>query len=58
MKEQDVVANCGGFTNNYPHAVVDEKTSTNSGARVNFHAGSRAGRLRQGSGRKMVAFRP
>ena len=58
VKEQDVVANRGGFTNNYPHAVVDEKTSTNGGARVNFHAGSRAGRLRQSPGREMVAFRP
>ena len=58
MKEQDVIANCGGFTDNYPHAVVDKETSTNGGARVNLHAGGCAGRLRQGPGGEMVAFRP
>ena len=44
--KHDAIANLGGFTDDDAHAVVNKEAATDSGARVDFHAGKEAVNLR------------
>ena len=46
MVERHIIANDGGFADHHPHAVVDEKASTDRRARVNLDAGQATGKVR------------
>jgi len=47
LVQQNVIADLGSLANHHTHAVIDEATRSNGGARVNFNARCKAGELRQ-----------
>ncbi len=58
LVQRDIVAYDCGLANDHAHSVVDEKTSANLRARMDFDAGDQTGELRQRPGRELPAMNP